>query len=76
MKNWPAYHHSKFLFHAHDANRVPYTGIFVEKGLSPAVAAAYPSCRVSPSFSSKPGGYRHRFVSTTSSRPGPSWMML
>ena len=43
--DWPAFHHSKFFFHSHAARRVLYTGIYVEKGLSPAVAAAYPSGR-------------------------------
>jgi hypothetical protein len=43
--DWPAYHHSKFFFHALDARCVLYTGIYVEKGLSPVVAAAYPTGR-------------------------------
>jgi hypothetical protein len=40
---WPAYRHAKLFFRAREANRVLYTGFYVEKGLSPRVAAAYPT---------------------------------
>jgi hypothetical protein len=40
---WPAYRHAKVFFRARDANRVLYTGFYLEKGLSPRVAEAYPT---------------------------------
>lgn len=40
---WPVYRHSKFFFRPRDNGRVLYTGFYVEKGLSPKIAAAYPT---------------------------------
>ena len=42
---WPAYHHAKYCFRYHEGNSLLYTGFYVEKGLSPAVAEAYPTGR-------------------------------
>jgi len=40
---WPAYRHGKFFFKAHNDNRDLYCGLFVEKGLDPSIAAAFPT---------------------------------
>jgi hypothetical protein len=40
---WPAYRHGKFFFGARNENRDLYCGLFVEKGLDPSIAVAYPS---------------------------------
>jgi len=40
---WPAYRHGKFFFRAQNDNRDLYCGLFVEKGLDPSVAVAFPT---------------------------------
>jgi hypothetical protein len=41
--DWPAYRHGKFFFKERNENRDLYCGLFVEKGLDPSIAVAYPS---------------------------------
>jgi hypothetical protein len=40
---WPAYRHGKFFFRAQSDNRDLYCGLFVEKGLDPSIAVAFPT---------------------------------
>jgi hypothetical protein len=40
---WPAYRHGKYFFQARSHNRVLYCGLFVEKGLDPSIAVAFPT---------------------------------
>jgi hypothetical protein len=41
--DWPAYHHGKYFFRAQNSHRDLYGGLFVEKGLDPSIAIAFPT---------------------------------
>lgn len=40
---WPAYRHGKFFFKTRNKDRDLYCGLFVEKGLDPSIAVAFPT---------------------------------
>jgi hypothetical protein len=41
--DWPAYRYGKYFFRAQNNNRDLYGGLFVEKGLDPSIAIAFPT---------------------------------
>jgi hypothetical protein len=40
---WPAYHQGKFFLRPQNSNRDLYCGLYVEKGLDPSIASAFPT---------------------------------